>query len=891
MKKLHICIYLGIISLIWACSTEKNTLLSRAYHGTTAHYNGYFNANDLLEGAMKTYRENKKEDYYSVLPILVLPSDDEVKNMYAPIDTAISKCTKVIQRHAMPSMEKPSAKKEEHNRWIDENWITIGIANFYRRDYDLAFKNFEYTKKFFASDKSAYIAEMWMARTYMEQGKFTEANFALTSLEKAQESMENGDSKSPKGAKSSKSKSKSKKKKSKKAKDKEPAKFPKKLRYDVSITRAVFCEKRKDIDGEIKALTKALKYAKKSKDKARVNFILGQLYETTGDRTKAAYHYQRVLKYNAGYEMSFNASLKNALNAGGDKVRKNLKKMLRDTKNAEFKDQIYFTLGKMDQIESNEEGAKTNYTKSAFYSTANNRQKGMAYEKLGDMSFSKKDYLNAQKYYDSCAKVIPETYPNYEAIQNKASKLQSLVAAIETAQYEDSVQRIAKLTPSEQLEFAEGVIKKLKKDEEERQRQDAIRLAALQEAQSKKAAASGGGNKFYWNNDKTKNEGFEEFRRQWGQRENEDDWRRSEKIVFAGFSDESDTSSTAAKAPVDNGATVLDSLTPEMLVAKLPLSDSALQASRVRMMNAYFDAGGIYSEQLNETTLAEKQYRTMLEKDFNSDMKLMAAYQIYKLHNPEDQAAVEQKEYILINYPTSDYAGYLRDPDYFIKKKEREKLTQEAYLVDLDRFERGLYYPVVAKANTVLAEEKDNPYRSKYLLLKAMAQAKMYEDKKSVLPTLDTLIALYPKTPESAKAEEMKRIILGGYSANEPVNFEKKSIYTRSEGEPMLVMIFLTDKINNVVAKTRVVDFNKEYYSKLRLNVTSKVLKNDNVILVKPFKDELEAGSYVSFYKRTRNHLLDMQKMKILFISEKNLLTLFDTGKLDEYQLFFDENY
>jgi hypothetical protein len=37
--------------------------------------------------------------------------------------------------------------------------------------------------------------------------------------------------------------------------------------------------------------------------------------------------------------------------------------------------------------------------------------------------------------------------------------------------------------------------------------------------------------------------------------------------------------------------------------------------------------------------------------------------------------------------------------------------------------------------------------------------------------------------------------------------------------------------------------------------------------------------------------LLDMQKMKILFISEKNLLTLFDTNKLEEYQLFFDENY
>ncbi len=889
MKRIYFFVYIGILSLVWACSTEKNTMLSRAYHGTTAHYNGYFNANDLLEEAMKTYRENQKEDYYSVLPIIQLPSEEEVKNMYAPIDTAISKCTKVIQRHAMPSMEKPASKKEEHNRWIDENWITIGIANYYRRDYDLAFKNFEYTRKFFSEDKSSYIAQMWMARTYIAQGKLTEANYAITNLEKAQESMENGDSKGPKGGKSSKS-SKSKKKKSKKKnKDKEVPPFPKKLRYDLAITRGMFAEKKKDPESEIKALTKALEYAKKSRDKARINYILGQLYENAGDRGKAAYHYGRVKKYNAGYEMSFNANLKNALNAGGEKVRKNLKKMLRDTKNAEFKDQIYYTLGKMDQQESNEEGAKTNYTRSAFYSTSNNRQKGMAYEKLGDMSFAKKDYLSAQKYYDSCAKVIPETYPNYEGIKNKASKLQSLVNALEIAHYEDSIQRIAKLSPSDQLAFAEGVINKMKKEEEERKRQDAIRLAALQEIQSKKSP-DGSGNKFYWNNEKAKAEGLEEFRKQWGQRANEDDWRRSDKIVFASFVDPED-STAISDTPESSDITALDSLTPEMLVAKLPLSDSALTASRDRMMNAYFDAGGIYDEQLSETALAEKQYRTMLGQDFNHDMKLLAAYQIYSLHSPEDPAAVEQKDYILINYPTSDYAGYLRDPDYFLKKKEREKLTQEAYLTDLDRYERGLYYPVVAKADKVLAEEKDNPYRSKYLLLKAMAQAKMTEDKKSIIPTLDTLIALYPKTPESDKALEMKKIILNGYSTNEAVDFSKKSIYEYKEGEPMFVMIFLTDKINNVVAKTRVVDFNKEYYGKLRLSVTSKVFKEDNVIFVKQFKDDIEAASYVSFYKRTRNHLLDMQKMKILFISEKNMLTLFDTNKLEEYQLFFDENY
>lgn len=877
-----------ILMVVWACSTEKNTFISRAYHGTTAHYNGYFNANDLLNEAMKNYKNNSKEDFYSILPVFQLPSEEEVKNMYTPIDTAISKCTKVIQRHAMPSMDKPSAKKEEHNRWIDENWITIGVANFYRRDYDLAFKNFEYTKKFFSRDKSAYIAEMWMARAYMEQGKFTEANFAISNLEKAQQAMEDGASAKDTKTKSSKSKKKSKKK----SKEKEMPPFPKKLSFDLALTRAVFCEKKKDKEGEIKALTKALEHAKKSVDKARVNFILGQLYEVSGDRGKAAEHYKKVLKYNAGYEMSFNASLKNALNAGGPKVRKNLNKMLRDTKNMEFKDQIYYTLAKMDLNDGEEQKAKENFTRSAFYSTTNPRQKGMAYESLGDMSFSKKEYVSAQKYYDSCAKVIPQTYPNYEAILNKASKLERLVRNLEIAEYEDSVQRIAKMPESDRLIFAENVIKKLKKEEEERQRQDAIRLAALQEIQSKKAASNSNGSKFYWNNEKTKQEGYEEFKRLWGQRENENDWRRSEKVVFASFQDQSDTSSTASNSQnTDAGSNSLDSLTAEMLVANLPLSDTALAESRERMMNAYYESGLLYYEQLNERDLAEGQYKKAIAQEFESDIKMMSAFQIYKMHQPNESEAVAQRDYILINYPTSDYAGFLRDPDYFLKKKERERITLEAYLTDLDRYERGLYYPVVNKANTVLAEDKDNPYRSKYILLKAMAQAKMYEDKTMILPTLDTLIALYPNTPESAKALEMKNIIKNGYSKNELVDFNKESIYSYEEDVPMMVLIFLTEKINNVVAKTRVIDFNKEYFGRQRLSVVSRVLKEDNVIIVKEFKDEIEAASYVSFYKKTRNHLLDMQKLKILYISQKNLATLFETLKLDEYQLYYDEHH
>jgi hypothetical protein len=118
----RISLFIGSLALIsWlflACSTEKNTLVNRTYHGLTAHYNGYFNANELIRQSLSTFRGSLKENYYQVLPIDALPDEEQVVGLYPAIDTAIVKCTKVIQRHSMPSNDRPSLKKEEHNQWI-----------------------------------------------------------------------------------------------------------------------------------------------------------------------------------------------------------------------------------------------------------------------------------------------------------------------------------------------------------------------------------------------------------------------------------------------------------------------------------------------------------------------------------------------------------------------------------------------------------------------------------------------------------------------------------------------------------------------------------------------------------------------------------------------------
>lgn len=868
-----------IILIIVSCSTENNTFINRTYHGTTARYNGYFNANELIRLGITSYRTTLKEDYYDLLPIDPLPNEKDVLSLYPAIDTAIVKCTKVIQNHSMPSNDRPSKKKEEHNPWIDENWLTVGKASFYRRDYDAALKNFRFIKKFYKNDPTLYKAELWIAKTNIELKKYTEAGFNLEKLDKAIEEEE-----ARKKATKLVKRITNKFILSKKKKEGEPAKFPKKIKFDLQKTKAELALKTNNKEDAITFLKESLKFAKKKQDKARVNFILGQLLESVNNREEAKYHYSRVLKYNSNYDLIFAAKIKRAFMGGSLKLRKELMKMLRDPKNAEFKDQIYYALADMELQNGNIEEGKVNLTLSAFYSTTNTRQKGMAYEKLGNMSFSERNYVTAQKYYDSCANVINDAYPNAEGIRIKVVKLADLVKAVETAYFEDSVQRIAQLSEKDRIAFIENVIVETKKAIEIRKKQEARRLLELQK--NKGAEQSGGGvNNWYWNNAKLKASGYDEFRRLWGSdRENEDDWRRSQKIVVATFT-ENDS------IPIDSVIVkkeVKDTLTVDYLIKRIPLTDSLFAASQQKMVEAYYNAGIIYKDQLNEKSLAETQFLTVLDKTFENPFTLLSAFQLYKLfEEKEENKANEYKNYILDNYPNSDYANFLRDPDYFIKKKELDKIALDEYLLVLERYNNELYPLVILKANNIINNETENIFRPKYILLKAMSIGMTSEDKSKMKPVLELIVQNYPKTEESERALELLSIIEKGVSENKEVDFTKKSIYEYNENDSYYLLIFLDEKQNSNNEKGNVVDFDREFFSRLKLKVSSKIFGgSQNVIFVEEFENQEIVQEYLSTFKSTRKHITKLHNNTIIIISKKNLKTLFETQNLSEYETF-----
>jgi hypothetical protein len=205
--------------------------------------------------------------------------------------------------------------------------------------------------------------------------------------------------------------------------------------------------------------------------------------------------------------------------------------MIRDSKNAAFKDQIYYAMGLIELNNNHKQEAKECLTKSAFFSLSNKRQKAMSYEKLGDISFFDKEFVPAQKYYDSCARFMPEDYPNAEIVKNKSEKLFDLVKALETAAFEDSVERIAMLSAKDREIFLKETLKQMRRDIQVAKEKEAAKLLALQSNSAPNNNTNA--NKFIFNNPKLRETGFNEFKKLWGARDNEDDWRRSDKLAVA----------------------------------------------------------------------------------------------------------------------------------------------------------------------------------------------------------------------------------------------------------------------------------------------------------------------------------------------------------------------
>ncbi|UCG28687.1 MAG: tetratricopeptide repeat protein [Bacteroidales bacterium] len=878
-KILHTGLAFIVLSLISGCSAEKNTNLSRAYHGLTSHYNIFFNGYESFKKGVKKTDDAFIDDYSKILSLFTYVDEDIAKQLAPEMDRTIQKAYKVITIHSITA--KPERKKgemteaeeafynqPEFNRWIDDSYLLMAKAQFYKHDFHIAVNTLKFVISEALDEKTRKEAYIWLARTNCELGEFREAGRILQFLE-----------------------------------DQGP--IPEKLMVDFNTTYADFFLKQGEYSEAIPRLTQALSEVRRKKDKYRYTFILAQLHEETGDNGKASDLYRNVIRMNPPYEMTFNSRINmagsyDASQGNSDEIKKDLKKLLKDKKNIEYQDQIYYAYGNVSFKENKIEEALDYYKKSASASVSNSRQKGKSYLAVADIYFERLEYQPAQTYYDSAVSFLDKEFPDYEKITSKSENLTELVRHINIVELEDSLQMVAGMTDQERYELIDGIIRDINEQERlEREReinQQYNTMSYYENERRFRGDIQREGN-WYFYNPTALNFGRNEFRQKWGERKLEDNWRRSNKstISFESFSGQENMETPAG----GNGKpAVADKKSREYYLQNLPVNDSMIVLSDKRIASALYNIGRIYKDDFLDYERAVQSFEDLNRRYPDNEFLLPSFYYLYEL-NKEKQNLTRENHYrnlIVSGYPDSEYAKIITDPEYFVKIRSEENKVKVLYESAYDAFRRGQYEYVISQSTIADSLFKGDDLLPKFKLLKAMAIGSS-QDIRAYKYSLNEVITDYPDSPEKIKAEEIIAFLNKSVPElkEEEEEIQAQEIYTYNDSAVhlfMLVVNRLEIDVNQLIFN--IINFNLDNYPQIEYDTQGEMLNDSlQVITVRDFASSTDASEYTRRLIATGNIQDELQNTRFyhFIISEENFATFINDKSVTKYDKFFKNQY
>ncbi|TXB64329.1 tetratricopeptide repeat protein [Vicingus serpentipes] len=849
--KSHIIIAFSALLLV-GCSTKKNSFTRRAFHNTTARYNGYFNAKEIMKANDLALREEHQDDYSEILPLFIYPSEDKSKNLYPDMDKIIEKTSEVIDRHSI------YVKKEEHNRWIDDSYTLMGKARFYKYEHYVAIEIFEYLAKAYNKKPEKNAALIWLARCHMELNEMNKAESYL-------KLMEGG--KAP----------------------------PEKYNSEYNALYADYLIRKHQYDDAIAKLEEALKTTKKRIDKRRFNYVLAQLWLKKKEYAKASEVFTKVIKLRPRYDMMFNAQISRALSfdVGGEDnndIKKMLNKMLKDAKNKEFLDQIYYALADIAFKEGNEPLGIEYLQKSAASSVNNPKQKALAYLRLGELYFDKPLYVPAQAYYDSCIAVLPETYKNYDNIFARSKALSNLVEKIKIVETQDSLQRMAN-----DEGYRNQVIDELIQKEKDFEAEQALMAQYagndfdLSNTNSINTQSNG---KWYFYNQTTLGFGFADFKKNWGDRKLEDNWRRINKQTTISFDEDFSTSTDSLS---NDSIPENPKLTSEYYLKFLPLDEKKMNASHNQIIEALYAQGNIYREDFTDYPLATKAFETLLERYDTCRYRLPTWYNLYRISLLINDDVMKEKyrNLILNNYPESEYAQIIQDPTYNKVTRENRKRVDNYYSIVYEYYKDGKYSTVLTRCEKAKAIFADNHIKEKFDFIAALSigHTSPIDTFKVVL---QNIIDQYPGTDEATESQNILNLIKKGINiVEEPNSSGIVYNYNAEDKYTFVAVIPSSDKKTNNY-KINISNFNTKYFSTKTLNVNSIFLNGLNqIITVKELENEKDAIDYLKTFKLNQDELTELngKNYQYFFISTENFITFYKDKNILTYLNYFNNQY
>lgn len=863
--------------------------MSRSYHYVTAYYNYYFNGFESYKKGIKRSEDNFKYNFTLPIPVLLFGEQQVTGMVGGDMDRAITKATNLINKHSItvkPERKKgiPTAKEKEfynqseYVKWAEKSWILIGKSQAWKGAYNEATQTLEYILMQYPNTSIWYEAQIWLARISIVNNDFLTAEDKLKTLE--------SNKKKPRSTE---------------------------FAHLLSSTWAFFYTKQNKYSEAFPFLKKALENSGTKNERFRYTFLLAQLNQRFHKNEEAIALYRKILRMSPPYDILFNARISLASlyqeTGKGKDMKNELIKLSRDEKNKEYLDQIYFALGNIEKSQGNIEKAIEYYKLSAIKSTENNNQKGISYLTLADYYFAKPDYKQSQAYYDSAVNSLDNNYPDYQKLETKTKYLTKLVDNLNIVNREDSLQRVANMSPGNRDALIASIIAKVQEEEQKQKQEETqdrersiLYQQNLQRYQMSQTQNQGG--KWYFYNQASLSYGQSEFIMKWGRRKLEDNWRRKNKRISTLdiTSDMQQQVSDTSQLPQK----VLSNKSKEFYLLDLPMTDSLKALSNQRIADAMFKVGETYQNDLNDYNETVKAYELLIGRFPESPFTLQSYYNLYRmsLFTGNTPNADKYKNIIVSKFPESNYALMLSNPDYLkevsAKQIEENAFYQETY----ELYQKGEYLKCSQKVDEGLARYPKTSLEPQFRFIKALCTGKL-SDLRTFKEALTNIAEKFPSSDVSKSASDilvyLRQKELQIVSSDTLIAAIADSAQLTPKGvaykEPLgshtfIAVIPKKSNINQV--KFNLVTFNVDNFINLDLSVSNQPFNEFfELIKVEQFKD---AKGALEYYKAAiaQDGLfgpLKTNEYSAFVISSDNLALLLTDKSLADYIKFFKSTY
>ncbi len=678
-----------------------------------------------------------------------------------------------------------------------------------------------------------------------------------------------------------------------------------------------------DLVGAAAYLRDAVATEKSRAKRARYTYILGQVHERMGDSRNAYADYKQVVKLKPDFQLAFNSTL-NMVTLGyrsgneeaGTALRA-LRKMAREEKNGDQRDQIYYAMAVI-ALESGDRDEGIGYLNQSLAARGGNAaQAALSYEKLATLYLQDENYVFASAYYDSTLQVLPRESSRYAELELYRDNLRPVAEALQTVELQDSLLAIADLPPAEQRELAARL------EKERREAEIAAAIAASRASVSTPSAAGpslpvrtrgsigpAGGNSgdglaasesaFFAYDDKGLRRSAKEFEREWGSRKLVDDWRTIDEREAA---DRLDAIIDAASPDAITDEDV------EAVLADVPTDSVSRAASHLQIQTALLELGRLFREKLDNPKRAEEALAELARRYPNSDYAAEGLYlqalALDDLQRDSDATAVRRQ--LREKHPESKFALNLTDPEY----SEKEGRAAAKLVAYYDNAYANYKAGNLGRATTELADVEtrfgpDNTLQPRFGLLNAMVTGKR-DGRDAYVGALREVVAKYPSSEEATRAKEML-LLLGERegatsaidkaavaSGEEGAGGESESPFEMAPDKQHYFLAVLPKAVNRATAKASAADFNTEHHrlDKLSLSDVMMVAEGETtpVLVVRRFSDQAGALAYYRDVQQRNAEFMDGIQFEALVISQANYRVVLRQKNLEVYQRYFNDNY